>query len=105
MFNLVWPSTPKRVILISSESYTAKNEYLIAAARGHDIDVTWSRPDVPRGERSTSKSFQSDFTFAMAAEGAHLRRVLADLEQLGRLLRRGDRPGPEVQRDVLRHGG
>jgi len=79
MFNLVWPSTPKRVILVSHESYTARNEYLIAAARGHDIDVTWSLPDVPHGERNTRKRFQSDFTFDMAREGAHLRRVLADL--------------------------
>ncbi len=105
MFNLVWPSTPKRVILISSESYTAKNEYLIAAARGHDVDVTWSQPDVPRGERSTSRSFQSDFTFAMAGRVRTYVGYSPTSEQLRRLLRRGDRPGPELQRDVLRHGG
>ncbi len=34
LFNLIFSGSPKHVIVVSSESYTAKNEYVIASARG-----------------------------------------------------------------------
>ena len=71
LFTLMFCPQPKQVIMISPESYTATNEYLISAVRGHAIDVFWSQPD--------AGSFQSSFAVDMEREGELLR------DHLGRL--------------------
>ena len=72
LFTLMFCAQPKQVIVICPESYTATNEYLIGAVRGHTFDVFWSRPD--------DDSFQSSFVVDMEREGALLRDHLAGLE-------------------------
>ena len=64
MFNLMFCPEPKQVIMIAPESYTATNEYLIGAVRGHCFDVFWSR--------SESGSFRSAFSFDHHREGKQL---------------------------------
>ena len=51
LFTMMFTELPKPVIIISSTSYTARNEYLIASAIGHDLTVIYSVPDIhhPRG--------------------------------------------------------
>ena len=71
LFTLSLCPQPKRVLMLSSESYRANNEYLIAAVLGHELDVFWSRADSP--------SQLSAFTFDFQREGRHLERVLAEL--------------------------
>ena len=67
-------------MVISSESYTARNEYMIAAAAGHRIDVAWCRPEVELTPGHwTKKAFHSPFTVDFAREGVFLDRVLSGL--------------------------
>jgi capsular polysaccharide biosynthesis protein len=80
MFSLLFTDRPKHVVLLGSSSYLAANEYLIAAVRGHHLDVTTSRSLVPRREDGYSReAFRSDFTFDFDHEGVWLRDVLARL--------------------------
>lgn len=72
LFTLAFCAQPKRVLMISPESYTANNEYLIAAVLGHEFDVFWSAAD--------SSSLVSSYTFDFDREGRHLDRVLADID-------------------------
>ena len=46
LFNLLLGETPKRVLMVCSESYTAENERMIAALMGHEIDVAYSVADI-----------------------------------------------------------
>jgi capsular polysaccharide biosynthesis protein len=80
MFQIALAGGPKHVVLVGSESYTASNEYLISSVVGHRLDLVLCRPDVPkRGRAFDNASYQSDFTYDDAREGAFLREVLADL--------------------------
>ncbi len=72
MFNLCFADDPKRVVLIGSTAYTARNEYLIAALLGHQIDSIACTPDDPT-------SYQSTFWFDHDREGRYLQEVLDSL--------------------------
>ncbi len=61
LFTLMFCSQPKQVTMICPESYTATNEYLIGAVRGHAFDVFWSQPD--------DSSFRSSFAVDPDREG------------------------------------
>lgn len=71
LFHIALVPDPKRVITVGSESYTARNEYLIASVLGHEIDAVTCRPDEP--------TFQSPFTFDHAREGVRLAALLDSL--------------------------
>jgi len=71
MFTLNMCDVAKRVLLVCSQGYIPHNEYLIAAARGHRLDIFWSVPDTPK--------VNEKFAFDFDREGRHLRRVLNDL--------------------------
>ncbi len=71
LFNLMFCPQPKPVVIVASETYTATNEYLIGAVRGHSFDVFWSRAD--------EESFQSDFAVDLDREGRQLARHLSSL--------------------------
>jgi capsular polysaccharide biosynthesis protein len=80
MFQIAFAGGPKHVILVSSESYTASNEYLISSVVGHRLDLVLCRPDVPKTKRRfDNRSYQSDFTYDDAREGAFLREALSSL--------------------------
>lgn len=80
LFNLIFSDSPKHVIVVSSESYTAQNEYLIASVGGHRLDVAWCVAEIPMPEkRWDSTAFNSAFTFDFDREGRFLEKVLADL--------------------------
>lgn len=57
LFTLCFCAKPKRVIMISPESYSANNEYLIAGVLGHEMDVFWSESD----GRGQNTHFRFDF--------------------------------------------
>jgi len=82
LFSLALCPTPKRVITLGSDAYTARNEFLISAARGHTLTSVQSRPDVaqPRGHWTT-EAFVSGFTFDFDDEGRYLEAVLDGLER------------------------
>ena len=68
LFTLMFCSQPKQVTMICPESYTATNEYLIGAVRGHSFDVFWSQPD--------DSSFRSSFAVDPEREGKLLQEHL-----------------------------
>jgi capsular polysaccharide biosynthesis protein len=80
MFNLCFAEEPKPVVVVSSESYTATNEYLIASAVGHPLTVVWCPPDLPQPQNGWSKeSFESDYVFDLARDGEFLTQALEAL--------------------------
>jgi capsular polysaccharide biosynthesis protein len=77
MFTMAFVKEAKRVTLVSSETYTAQNEAMIAAVRGHQLNVAWCRPDLTRPDGTPiPRKLQAWFTFDDAREGEFLRRVL-----------------------------
>jgi capsular polysaccharide biosynthesis protein len=79
LFTLAFCETPKRVIMISSEAYRARNEYMIASVLGHQLDVLWCRPDAPRANKPAKPGHMTAFTFDFAREGLFLEKTLASL--------------------------
>ncbi|WP_164775106.1 glycosyltransferase 61 family protein [Nocardioides pantholopis] len=77
MFTMAFVPEPKRVILVSAETYVAQNEAMIAAVQGHQVNVAWCRPEFRRPDGTEiGRKLQARFTFDDAREGEFLRRVL-----------------------------
>jgi capsular polysaccharide biosynthesis protein len=88
MFNLLFSDAPKHVVLVTSEAYKAKNEYLISAVLGHRMDLVWCRPETnpedglqEGGEepQRNLRPFNAPFRFDPDREGRFLDGVLRDL--------------------------
>ena len=80
LFNVCLSVRPKHLVMVSSESYTAQNEYMMSAVLGHHLDIAWCTPEVPRTKPGFDRaSFHSAFSVDMEREGAWLRQVLRDL--------------------------
>ncbi|GAA1710066.1 hypothetical protein GCM10009809_03010 [Isoptericola hypogeus] len=79
MFNLAFATEPKRVFLVSAETYVVQNEAMIAAVNGHELHMAWCRADVPHGAGTgIDGRMHTPFTFDHDREGTFLRRVLDD---------------------------
>jgi capsular polysaccharide biosynthesis protein len=86
MFNLMFAADPKPVLLIRSTGYTATNEYMISAVRGHHLETIACRPDVdPRGRRhrawpadraNQSPALRSPFHFDLDGDRRRLEQIL-----------------------------
>ncbi|RYP88036.1 glycosyltransferase family 61 protein [Nocardioides guangzhouensis] len=78
MFQLALTGGPRHAILVSSESYTARNEYMISSVLGHRHDIAVCRADTPHppGQWSAA-AYTSDFTFDPEREGRFVDEVLA----------------------------
>jgi capsular polysaccharide biosynthesis protein len=79
MFTAMLSGEPKHLILVQSESYTAKNEDMIAAAMGHRLDIAWCAAELPWEGRWERDVFHSSYRFDQDREGVWLAGVLADL--------------------------
>lgn len=78
--NLAFCDSPKKVVMISPRSYTARNEYMISSLQAHEITLLWCEPDIPQPEVGWSgKAFASGFSFDFERDGAQLEEVLAAL--------------------------
>ncbi|MEP6817607.1 MAG: glycosyltransferase 61 family protein [Marmoricola sp.] len=83
LFNICLTQSPKRVFMISSDSYNAKNEYLMAAAMGHHLDIVWCRSKHPMPPDAwVRRAFRSPFTLDFEREGCFLSERLRDLGPL-----------------------
>jgi capsular polysaccharide biosynthesis protein len=71
LFQLALVKEPKRVIVLSHDSYHARNDYFMAIVRGHRVDAITSVADRPE--------FQSSFAFDFDREGEYLRSILHTL--------------------------
>jgi len=78
LFNAMFAEEPKHLILVSSETYTAQNEWMIAGVRGHRVDVAWCRAERGVGAKP-ARVLQTPFTFDRDREGRFLSDVLAEL--------------------------
>lgn len=77
MFSIALADRPLHVVLITSESYPAHNEYLMCALRGHRLDLLVASADIPRSDRFTSAAFHSSYTVDLdGADGDFLRAAL-----------------------------
>lgn len=77
MFTMAFVEEPKRVFLVSSETYTAQNEAMIAAVWGHQLNIAWCRPELTTPDGSpVPKKLQANFFFDLRREGEFLRRAL-----------------------------
>lgn len=80
LFTVMLAERPKHLIMVCSESYNAENEWMIAAVRGHRVDVAWCEAEIKRQKgRFVEKAFHSPFTFDFDREGAFVKRILAEL--------------------------
>lgn len=78
LFNLAFATHPIRVVLISSESYTAQNEFLIASALGHEVHTVYCPADIPRRPREwSSAAFNSAFTVDLERDADFLERAVS----------------------------
>ena len=87
LFNVTFASEPKHLIMVGSESYTARNEHMIAAVLGHRVDIATCRSDNERTVTGHWKpgSFHAGFTYEPDSPGGmHLRAVLAALDHPAR---------------------
>lgn len=77
MFNMMF-SPQAKIILIAGDSYTAENEYLIAAANGNEVHYFWGESKVQsKDERHDPVAFASDFHFNVRRHRKNLRAVLS----------------------------
>ncbi|WP_020142585.1 DUF563 domain-containing protein [Terracoccus sp. 273MFTsu3.1] len=82
LFSLGFCTTGKRVILLAPDAYTARNEHLISAVRGHDLTAVHSRSDVEHPPGGWSwEAFATSFTFDVDDEGRYLEKVLDGLDR------------------------
>jgi capsular polysaccharide biosynthesis protein len=80
LFNVMFSDRRKHIIAVGSASYRASNEYMIAAVRGHKLDLVTCEPEIAQPATGFSKkAFESPYTCDMEREGAWLREILAAL--------------------------
>jgi capsular polysaccharide biosynthesis protein len=77
LFSLNFCEQPKHVIMISSESYTARNEYMISSVLGHRVDLFWCDADLKQPEKGwDGTAFASGFTFDFDRDGDRLAEAI-----------------------------
>ncbi|MGN6132002.1 MAG: glycosyltransferase family 61 protein, partial [Nocardioidaceae bacterium] len=80
MFSLLLRSEPTRAILVTAAHYSAQNEYLISAVRGHRLHLVACEPDPrPPGRRPAVHKLNARFTFDPEREGSYLAEILGSL--------------------------
>ena len=86
LFNAMLSGGPKHLVMVCSESYTAENEWMIAAVMGHRVDVAWCEAEIKmrKGGPHDVEAFHSPYTFDFDREGVFVKGVL---DELGRLPR------------------
>lgn len=55
LFNLLHSQRLDRLIVLTHESYTARNEYMFSAVKGFHVDYVWHEPDIPQPEGGWSE--------------------------------------------------
>lgn len=80
MFNLAYAHRAEQVVVLSQESYDARNEHLFAAVHGAAIDYFFSPAEIAHPEGGWSyEAFQSPWSFELDRHGAALGALLRDV--------------------------
>lgn len=79
MFTTMFATRPTRVVLVAPETYRPSNEYMIAAVRGHALDVAVGTTPPELRSRATGTGLNWPFLLDMDTDGAWLEAVLREL--------------------------
>lgn len=80
MFNLAYAHAAEHVVVLSQDSYDARNEHLFAAVHGAAIDYFLSPADIQHPPNGWSyQAFHSPWSFDFDRNGAALQALLRDL--------------------------
>lgn len=77
MFNMLFAERLRRVIVLSHDSYTARNEFLYSAALADELHYFWSRADLQHDKKGFSTAaFHSPWEFDFQQHDESLAEVL-----------------------------
>ena len=80
MFTTLFTDRPKHLILVAPDTYRPRNEYMIAAVRGHRLDRVIGRtPEILPDGVSPRRPLRWPFSVDLAREGRWLEDVLRRL--------------------------
>lgn len=81
MFNVMFARNLRHLIVLASDSYTARNEHLFSSLLGGRLDYFWSPADVPHPPRGWSEeAFTSSWTFDFGRHRQALDELMARLD-------------------------
>lgn len=84
MCNLIFAGRRPRVIVLSHESYTARNEQLISSSVASELHYFWSQADKQQPKnRYSPEAFLSNWEFDFARNESELDRVLGNAKDTG----------------------
>ena len=76
LFNGIYKTGPARWIVISSDRYLSRNEWAIAASKGHEYHHFFGEAERKPGQTEPWRVFQSPYSLDLATVGDALRAVL-----------------------------
>lgn len=80
MFNCIFAENLEHMIVLNHESYTARNEQLIAAALDTRLSYIWNRPSLEHPKSGWSRdAYRSEWTFDFERNGGVLDDLLRDI--------------------------
>lgn len=80
LFNVLFARNLETLIVLNHEAYTARNEYLFAAALGADTHYFWSAADREQpADRFSDTAFHSGWEFDFERNGDDLAKLLSSL--------------------------
>ena len=79
LFNVMHCRHLRHLIVLSHESYTARNEQLYSAVLGNVVEYFWSPADLQHGKRWTEEAFKSAWEFDFRRNGETLTALLRKL--------------------------
>ncbi|WIE80439.1 glycosyltransferase 61 family protein [Curtobacterium sp. MCSS17_016] len=78
MYNMLFAEHLEKVIVLSHESNTGRNEHLFASLLTEEIHYFWSKPDVEQPEdRFSGEAYNSEWDFDFTVNRSDLERVIS----------------------------
>ncbi|WP_022905395.1 glycosyltransferase family 61 protein [Curtobacterium sp. B18] len=82
MFSMMFAPRLDGVLVLSHDSYTARNEFLYATALSDELHYYWSRAQVQHGDDFSVAAFHSPWEFDFKAHGPALDKSIARMHEL-----------------------
>lgn len=82
MFSMMFAQRLDGVLVLSHDSYTARNEFLYATALSDELHYFWSRAQVQHGDDFSTEAFHSAWEFDFKAHGPELDRSIDRMHEL-----------------------
>lgn len=81
MFSMLYAEHLTNVLVLSQDSYTARNEFLYATALADQVDYFWSKADIAHGTRFSEEAFHSPWEFDLALHETCLTDLLQQIDR------------------------